>query len=311
MRINNVRMAGAGLDGLAQYITEARSRPCLACGTAGEGGLLTRCVERFADAPRLLLMAVGSRHELGIVPVFSDGSAMFGCADLEQMVLLRPPALRDTDAAAQRVVQNAGGRLWIADSYEDAIVQGRIQEARGVLAWDVNALYPVADAGVVHEPTLPRRTVGESTAPRYGRWPAPWLHWRSVSDWIPWHEQPFRKCARGELMASPSAALAAVGLPALGPDVHPLAEALAVATLLRSPSWRGHGRALGARLLPVPEPAMAFVAVYRGEAYRLAFDGAWEPLFVDGPPDRPITLRDVERAAGHLRMVDVITRPGD
>ena len=56
---------------------------------------------------------------------------------------------------------------------------------------------------------------------------------------------------------------------------------------------------------------MAFVAVYRGEAYRLAFDGAWEPLFVDGPADRAISLRDVERAAGHLRMVDAITRPGD
>ena len=307
MRINNVKMAGAGFDGLAEYLAEARSRPCLACGTTGPGGVLTRCPERFAETPRLLVVAVGRRHELGIVPVFSDGNAVVGCADLEQMMLLRPWALRETDARAQRIVQDAGGRLQIADSYADAVVQQRLQAARAVVPWDLASVYPVVDAGVMAEPTLPVRTVAEPDAPRYGRWPAPWLPWRSVSNWIPWHEQPFRKWAREDLMGSPSAALAAVGLPALGPDVHPLAEALAVATLLGSASPHGGRRALGARLLPLPEFAQAFVAVYRGEAYRVAFDGSWEPVFVDGPPDRAISLGDVERAAAHLRMVDAIT----
>ena len=28
----------------------------------------------------------------------------------------------------------------------------------------------------------------------------------------------------------------------------------------------------------------------------------WEPLFVDGPPDRGISVRDIELAAGKLRL---------
>jgi hypothetical protein len=49
---------------------------------------------------------------------------------------------------------------------------------------------------------------------------------------------------------------------------------------------------------------MALVGVYRGEAFRMAADARWEPLFADGSIDRPIGLRELELAAGHLRMVD-------
>ena len=131
----------------------------------------------------------------------------------------------------------------------------------------------------------------------------------SLAQAIPWSEPPFRqRVGRCRADGFAADALAAVGLPPLRADAHPLAKALALAALLRSVPWQGERETLGARLLPPPALCAAFVGIYRGEIYRTACDGQWEPLFADGGNDcRAIGPREVELAEGHLRMVDTCT----
>ena len=296
-----------GPGDLARCLDAARSRPCVVCG-ASPDGVLRRCAERFQDTARVLVVARGARNELAFVPVFWDGENALGCVDLDALFLVRPAPLCGLDQPVERVVEAAGARLRLAGSYEDPVVKDRIQAAGAVLAWDAAQVWPVVDASVLLETPAPRRTWVEPGAPRYGRWPAPWLHWCSLALSIPWSEPPFSRPVSPGSAGTPAAALAAVGLPALGADAPPLAKALVLAALLRSVPWRGERRTLGARLFPIPPPAMALLGLCRGEAYRPGPDSnRWEPLFADGPIDRPIGLRELELAAGHLRLADAVS----
>ena len=140
------------------------------------------------------------RNELAFVPVFWDGERALGCVDLDELLLVRPPALCGIDAPA---------RLRLADSYEDPVVTDRIQAARAVIAWDVSQVWPVVDASVLLETPAPRRTWVEPGPPRCGRWPAPWLQWCSLAVLIPWPEPPFRQRVRPGMAGAPARAQSA------------------------------------------------------------------------------------------------------
>ena len=189
-------------------------------------------------------------------------------------------------------------------------MQDRIQAARAAIAWDVSQVYPVVDASVLLETPAPRRTWVEpgSAALRplaravaavvfAGRVDSLGRSRRSGS--VSGRARPVRRRPRWRPWGCRRSA----------PDAPPLAKALALAALLRSVPWRGGRRTLGARLLPLPERAMALVGVYRGEAYRVGRCARWEPLFADGRIDRPVGLREIELAAGHLRLADDCAAP--
>ena len=82
-----------GPGDLARCLAAARSRPCIVCGTSPDG-VLQRCAERFQDVERVLVIAHGARNELAFVPVFWDGERALGCVDLDELLLVRPPAPR-------------------------------------------------------------------------------------------------------------------------------------------------------------------------------------------------------------------------
>ena len=288
---------------LRESLEAARSRPCLLCGTSGDG-VLRRCPERHQQAARLLVIARGTRNELAFVPVFWDGAGELGCAECDGLALLRPPALRHMDREAEEAAKATGGRLWVAGSYEDDFLKKLICAARIVIAWDVGGVYPAVDGSALREAPRPTRTLVDVEAPCYGRWPAPWLPWVSVSAAIPWSEPPFRPRAWNDAGRLPKDAFAAVGLPPLEVEAHPLAKALALAALLRSVPWTGQRKTLGARLLPPPELLTAFVAIHRGRVFRIGPCGRLERLFVAGKDDRAVGLREIELAEGHMRMAD-------
>lgn len=295
---------------LARWLELARSRPCIACGSSPGGAGLERCAERYAGAPRLLAVGLGPDHDLAFVPIFMDGDRGVGCVALDELAIVRSSAFLHLDNADKEVVEAAGGKLRIAGLYNDPFVKRLIQSAAGVVAWNVTGLFPAVDASVLRETPPPSRTLAYPDAIRYGRWPAPWLAWRSLSAAIPWDEPPFRHCCGQPPTGSAMAALAAVGLPIVGPEAHPLVKALSVALLLRSVPWKGEREPLAARLLPV-KSAMAVVAIYRGEVYRLGPHSKWEPLFAADPDAQEILAEDIELAEGHMRMVDAVSDPAD
>ena len=291
------------IAGLRASLDAARSRPCLLCGTSDDG-VLRRCPERHHEVERLLVIARGTRNELAFVPVFWDGAGELGCAEFDGLALLRSPALCDMDRDAEEAGRVMGGRLWVAGSYEDDFLKKLIRAARMVIAWDVGGVYPAVDGSALREAPRPARTLVDVAAPCYGRWPAPWLPWVSVSAAIPWSEPPFRPRARNSGARLPKDAFAAVGLPPLEVEAHPLAKALILAALLRSVPWTGERKTLGARLLPPPHLSMASVGIYQGQVYRSGPGGQWERLFATGQDDRAVGLREVELAEGHMRMAD-------
>ena len=61
------------LDGHAESLDAARSRPCLLCGSSANG-VFMHCAERYRDVERLLVIARGGRHEVALVPVFWNGA---------------------------------------------------------------------------------------------------------------------------------------------------------------------------------------------------------------------------------------------
>ena len=287
----------AGLGGCLQAV---RSRPCQLCGTSDDG-TFRHCAERYQEAERLLVIARGNRNELAFVPVFWDGAGEPGCVEYDGLALLRPPALCDMDQAADEA---ASGRLSLAASYEDDVLKKLIRAARMVIAWDVAGVYPAVDASALRETPRPTRTLVDVAAPCYGRWPAPWLPWASVAGAVPWSEPPFRPRARNGARKLPKDAFAAVGLPPLEVEAHPLAKALVLAALLRSVPWQSGRKTLGSRLLPPPNVSMASVGIYRGQVYRSGPGGQLERLFAAGKDDRVVGLREVELAEGHMRMAD-------
>ena len=301
-----------GQEDLARALEAARMRPCLLCGSAGDP-VLRRCSETHRMVMPMLVVARGAANELAFVPVSWDAVGEAGCPRFDLLGLLRPAACRTSDAAVRDAVEAAGGFLWIADRYTDShcIMRATIEAAAVVVAWDVAAVYPFVDADVLHGPFRPRRTLVAPGAPRYGRWPAPWVPWVSLADRVPWSEPPFRARGANGGLRSPEAACRAVGLPVAGADAHPLAHALALAALLRSVPWRdGRKSSLGSRLLPPDGPNVANVGISAGKAYRPGADGHWEQLFEVADEERAPTLVQVEQAAGHLRMVDALV-PAD
>ena len=250
------------------------------------------------------MIARGIRNELAFVPVFWDGSGELGCADFDGLALLRSPSLCDMDREADEAARAKGGRLWLAGSYGDDVLKKLIRAARLVIAWDVGGVYPAVDGSALREAPRPARTLVDVAAPCYGRWPAPWLPWVSLSVAIPWSEPPFRPRARNGGGGLPKDAFAAVGLPPLEVEAHPLAKALGLAALLRSVPWRGERMTLGARLLPPPELLTASVAIHRGRVFRVGPCGRLERLFIEGNGDRAVGLREIELAEGHMRMAD-------
>ena len=295
---------------IAQWLDLACRRPCPTCGSYPGGAGIERCTERFGGAPRLLVAALGSHGELALVPLFSDGDCAVGCVAIDELALLRSSLLIGLDKPDKEAVEAAGGKLSIAGTYGHSRVGRLIESASGVVAWNVSALFPAVDASVLRETPVPSRTLTHPDATRYGRWPAPWLEWRSLSAAIPWDEAPFRQPCGQAPAGSAMAALAAVGLPMLRPDAHPLAKALALAVLLRTCPWKGEREPLGARLLPV-RSMMSVVGLCRGEVYRLASDAKWERLFAHDPDAQELCVEDIEQAAGHMRMVDAITAPAE
>ena len=294
-----------GLSGLAGCLGAARSRPCLLCGTSGNG-VFMRCAERCGEVQPLLVIARGARNELALVPVLWDGMGEVGCPELGRLALVRPRQLLAADAGTEEVVQGVGGQVWFASGFEDHFVKGVIRGAAMMIAWDVAGVYPAVDGCVLREIPRPQRTLVDPEAPRYGRWPAPWLPRVSLSEVIPGSEGPFLQRVRSGAAGLPEEAFGAVGLPRVRADFHPVAKALALAALLRSVPWKGGGKTLGARLLPPQGPVAAYVGICQGQVYRRDHDGQWERLFIAGKDDRTVGLREVELAEGHMRMADAL-----
>ena len=163
---------------------------------------------------------------------------------------------------------------------------------------------PSTTASQLDENVVSGHIVPSSIRLEYGRWPAPWLPWVSVSGAVPWSEPPFRKRVRNGAEGLPKDAFASVGFPPVQIDAHPIAKALVLAALLRSVPWKGDGTSLGRRLLLPPEPNMAVVGIYRGHVYRVRSNGQCEEMFAEGTDARAVGVREIELAAAHLRVAD-------
>ena len=305
-------MKPSDLQILEACVEAAQSRPCRLCGTSTDG-VFGRCTERHRDTQPVVVIARGARDELALVPVAWDGVGEIGCPEFGVLGLVRPRALAGEDGMASGVIKAAGGNLWASCSFDDDASRVMVRATSMALAWDVAGVYPVVEADAARAEQRPRRLLADPEGPSYGRWPAPWVPWASIADIVPWDQPPFRQYAVNGAAGSPDDALAAVGLPRVGREAHPVAQALALATLLRSVPWGAGKRSLGSCLLPPPGPLAAVVGVCRGEAYGFGRDGAWERLFAAGGAGVGVGLEAIEQAEGHVRVADAIAwrRPGN
>ena len=174
------------------------------------------------------------------------------------------------------------------------------------ITWQVAGVYPLVESGVLRETPRPLRTLAHSNVPAYGRWPAPWMPWASVCDAVPWAELPFRQSGiRSGTEGLPCDAFAAAGLPPVSIDGHPITKASGVGCVVAvCAPGRSDGKSLGARLLPPPPADVAIVGIYQGHVYRLGCDGQYERLFADCDDVRAVGVREIELAAGHMRIAD-------
>ena len=292
---------------LEACVAAARSRPCVLCGT-GRDGVFGHCTERHRDVQPVVVIARGTRDELALVPVSWDGVGEVGCPEFGVLGLVRPRALAGEDGMASAVIKAAGGNLWASCSFDDDASRVMVRATSMALAWEVAGVYPVVEADAARGELQPRRLLADPEGPSYGRWPAPWVPWMSIADIVPWDQPPFRQYAQNGAAGSPQDAFAAVGLPRVGRDAHPVAKALALATLLRSVPWGDGKRTLGSSLLPPPGPFPAVVGVCQGQIYRFGHGGAWEYLFANGADAGSVGLEAIEQAEGHVRVADAIAR---
>ncbi|MYD92540.1 MAG: hypothetical protein F4Y02_02370 [Chloroflexi bacterium] len=293
----------AGRQGLRACFDAVRIRPCRLCGT-GPDGVFARCTSRYRELSPLLVVALGPSHEVALASVAWDGAGEVGCVHSTELCLVRPTAVMEGDAETEEVVRAAGGELRIASGFNDPAVKAMICGSAMAIAWQVSGVYPLVESAVLRETTRPRRTLAHPDAPSYGRWPAPWLPWASVSSAVPWSEPPFSEQVQNGTEGLPKDAFAAVGLPPLTIGAHPIAKAMVLAALLRSVPWKGDGTSLGGRLLPPPDPSMAVVGIYRGHVYRVRNNGQCEELFADGADVRTVGVREIELAVAHLRVAE-------
>ena len=292
---------------LEACVEAAQSRPCRLCGTSSDG-VFGQCNERYRDAQPVVVIARGARDELALVPVSWDGVGEIGCPELGVLCLVRPRAFASEDGMAADVIKAAGGNLWSSSGFDDDASRVMVRATSMALAWEVAGVYPVVEADAARGELRPRRMLADPEGPSYGRWPAPWVPWMSIADVIPWDRTPFRQYAQNGAAGSPQDAFAAVGLPRVGRDAHPVAKALALATLLRSVPWGDGKRTLGSSLLPPPGPFPAVVGVCQGQIFRFGHGGAWEHLFADGADAGSVGLEAIEQAEGHVRVADAIAR---
>ena len=292
-----------GCESLRAAFDTIRKRPCRLCGTSPDG-VFARCTARYGKVGPLLVIARGPGNELALAEVAWDGDGEVGCVNPEALYLVRPPALSAADAATEDAVRTAGGELRIASGFNDPQVKRTVCRSAMATTWQVAGVYPLVESGVLRETPRPLRTLAHSNAPAYGRWPAPWMPWVSVCDVVPWTELPFRQRVRRGKEGLPCDAFAAAGLPPVSIDAHPIVKALVLAALLRCVPWQSDGKSLGARLLPPPPADVAIVGVYQGHVYRLGCDGQYERLFADCDDVRAVGVREIELAAGHMRIAD-------
>ena len=290
-------------EGLRASFDTIRMRPCRLCGTS-PNGVFARCTTRYRKVGPLLVIARGPGNELALAPVAWDGVGEVGCVNPKALCLVRPAVLSAADAETEEAVRTAGGELRIASGFNDAKVKKMICRSAMAVAWQVAGVYPLVESGVLRETLRPLRTLAHSNAPAYGRWPAPWMPWVSVCSAVPWAELPFRQRVRNGREGLPSDAFTAAGLPPVSIDAHPIAKALVLAALLRCVPWKGDGKSLGARLLPPPPGNVAIVGIYQGHVYRVGRDGKYERLFADCDDVRAVGVREIELAAGHMRIAD-------
>ena len=266
--------------------------------------MFARCTTRYHEVDQLLVIARGPGNELALAPVAWDGVGEVGCVNPKALCLVRPPALSAADAATEDAVRTAGGELRIASGFNDPQVKRTICRSAMAITWQVAGVYPLVESGVLRETPRPLRTLAHANGPAYGRWPAPWMPWVSVCGAVPWSELPFRRRVRNGTEGLPCDAFAATGLPPVSIDAHPIAKALVLAALLRCVPWQSDGKTLGARLLPPPPAAVAIVGIYQGHVYRAGRDGQYERLFADCDDARAVGVREIELAAGHMRIED-------
>ena len=305
MQFQNLE-TGPGSSGLAAALDAVAGRPCFLCGSSPDG-LLGRCVERYRRVQPIVVVARGAAGELAIVPVVWDGVGEIGCPVLDSVGLLRPAALDGGDVPLAAALQAAGGRLQVADNYVAAErnICPDLVAAAAIVAWDTAVVWPVVDADALGALFAPPRTLVAPGAPRYGRWPAPWVPWISLADQVPWSEPPFRQSVPNGSAAVSAAAFRAVGLPPLAPGAHPLAEALLLAAFLRSAPWGRGKRSIGGRLLPPAQAAITVVGLCAGSVFHPDAGGRWRRLF-SPHPDGPYP-HEIEQALGHARMADALT----
>ena len=292
---------------LEACVAAARSRPCRLCGSSRDG-VFGQCNERYRDAQPVVVIARGARDELALVPVSWDGVGEIGCPELGVLCLVRPGAFAGEDGMPAAVIKAAGGNLWPSIGFDDDASRVMVRATSMALAWEVAGVYPVVEADAARAEPRPRRLLADPEAPDYGRWPAPWVPWMSIADVIPWDRPPFRQYAKDGGAGSPQDAFAAVGLPRVGREDHPVSKALALATLLRSVPWTDDKRTLGSALLPPAGPVPAVVGLCQGQVYRVGQTGAWEHLFADEAAGGSVGLEAIEQAEGHVRVADAIAR---
>ena len=293
---------------LEACVEAARSRPCRLCGTSRDG-VFGQCNERYRD------VAAGGGDRPGRAGRARAGAGVLGRSGRDRLPGTRglvpgapACAFAGEDGMAAAVIKAAGGNLWSSSGFDDDASRVMVRATSMALAWEVAGVYPVVEADAARGELRPRRLLADPEGPSYGRWPAPWVPWMSIADVVPWDRPPFRQYAQNGAAGSPQDAFAAVGLPRVGRDAHPVAKALALATLLRSVPWGDGKRTLGSSLLPPPGPFPAVVGVCQGQIFRFGHGGAWEHLFADGADAGSVGLEAIEQAEGHVRVADAIAR---
>lgn len=63
-----MRSLSSEQPGLRACLEAMRLRLCRLCGTSDDG-VFGRCVERYRQVPRLLVVARGAQYEIALVPV--------------------------------------------------------------------------------------------------------------------------------------------------------------------------------------------------------------------------------------------------
>lgn len=308
----------------ADSIARPRRRGPSACPSAAEGiamehlptgsklanlgrylKLAQSCRDDSEHRSRGLVVARGRYDDLALVPLATDGKGSFGCPDVRSMVLLRTPWFLGEDDELAAVVAAAGGCLRLATTFDDDGVREAMRGAGVVVAWREHKVFRVIDGAARHAERQPVRLVADSCAPDYGRWPAPSLPWVSVAGAIRWDtSEPFRSHHRRGGGTKLRDAIAAVGLPPLGPQEQALTKELAIASLIRSTPWTEGPEPPHAYMVCLARPVMSVVGICQGRVYRLDADGCWRPLFRGDDHEAGVRLLEIEQATAHIRMAD-------